>query len=209
MPLSNDQELTLLLAGTVGLPSPPPATGTVDVVTVECRDAATPSDLYLRVTHRVGSRMTLVRTVRLTDVRVIRAVWPDQEEDAHPVAKTPREFLPLAEAQARPDGANSPWLTKAVLYVLEAAPVLLQVEVGMTAAESADYYPPVDGGGRMPGGGLGAGDGGARVGRRKGQFLKEFLGARGATQVHRPEGFFEFNPCTPIPVEPPDIDQTQ
>ena len=205
MPLSYDQELTLLLAGTVALPSPAPACGTVEVETAEGGDPGKLCDLYLEITHRVSTRLTLVRTVRLADVRLIRAVWPGQKEKTSAEVKTPKGFLPLAEtrALAEEEEEATPWLTQAVVYVLEWAPVLLRVEVGMTAAESADYYPPIDGGGRTPGGGLGAG---GRVDQRKGQFLKEFLKVRGAAQGHAQESAFAFSPCTSG--EPPDDDPT-
>ena len=201
MPLSNDQELTLLLAGTVGLPSPAPATGTLEVVTSDIGDPVTLSDLYLEITHRVSPRMTLVRTVRLDDARVIKAIWPDQAPKSPAEFRIPRQFRAAALARAIDTAHEDPWLTEAVVYLLESSPVLLRVEVGMTAAESADYYPPIDGRGRAPGGGLGTGGGAGE--HQKFHALKELVKESGSKGFDSGESFFEFNPCTPGP-EPID-----
>ncbi len=66
----DDFELTALsLGGTVGLPSPPPVTGSIDVVA-----PSDPSDpVYLRITQRLSLKLIVRRIVRLSDVALIQA----------------------------------------------------------------------------------------------------------------------------------------
>jgi len=150
MPLDHEQLLALQLAGTVALPSPPPATGSVEIDL-----GINPSVIYLRIIHRVNPKLTIIRSVSLENVRVICTKW---EADApagaagRPPAsaswacKTIAEFRPLLEQRIAAGSGSRvpfPWLQNAVVYVSEQAPVLMQVDVGLTAAESAEYYPPL------------------------------------------------------------------
>jgi hypothetical protein len=154
MSLSPDQFLALQLAGTVGLPSPSPATGSVEITT-----SSSDSGIYLRIVHRVSQKLTLIRYVGIDYVRAICTHWEVGEAAgaakggaAKPpvptcwACKTPGEFGPLLEQRLKA-GKGGPfplaWLEDAVVYVPEQAPVLMQVDVGLTAAESAEYYPPL------------------------------------------------------------------
>ena len=146
MPLTHRQELMLHLAGTVRLPSPPPATGTVTLLTPP-EGKIDPNALVLRVTHQISGRLVLERLVRLADVRVVIACCPRGGGDG------PRPFLAeelrsMAVEQARGQGDQEPvWLTGASVYVTESAPVVLNVEAALTASESTEYYPPLVGDG--------------------------------------------------------------
>jgi hypothetical protein len=154
MSLSPDQFLALQLAGTVALPSPSPATGSVEITRT-----SNASGIYLRIVHRVSQKLILIRYVSIDYVRAICTHWDVGEAAGAaksvaakpPVAtcwacKTPVEFGPLLEQRLKAaKGGPFPlsWLEEAVVYVPEQAPVLMQVDVGLTAAESAEYYPPL------------------------------------------------------------------
>lgn len=147
MPMSPRQREMISLAGTVRIPSPPPAVGDVSVI------VEPGPELLLRVTHKVSSRLYLERIVRLEDVRAIRAAWPPEEKQAPETGasligfKTGAELRKLVAdyAAEKPDGP--PLITNAVVFVDELAPVVLGVEAAMTAAESVEYYPPIVGDG--------------------------------------------------------------
>jgi hypothetical protein len=154
MSLSPDQFLALQLAGTVALPSPSPATGSVEI-----SPSSNASGIYLRIVHRVSQKLTLVRYVSIDHVRAICAHWEvggaaglAKGAAAKPsvatcwACKTLVEFGPLLEQRLKAGKGGPfplPWLEDAVVYVPEQAPVLMQVDVGLTAAESAEYYPPL------------------------------------------------------------------
>jgi hypothetical protein len=145
----------LHLAGTVQLPSPPPATGSVTIVAPGPGQLAA-EVLMLALSHEISHRLFLERLIRLTDVRAIQAIWPPgpaqvqeqgtpEEAELEPTFKTASEIRALALAFAASFATVPPpiWLKKAVVYLPESAPVILRVEAGLTAAESADYYPPL------------------------------------------------------------------
>jgi hypothetical protein len=154
MSLSSDQFLALQLAGTVALPSPSPATGSIEIT-----PSSNASGIYLRIVHRVSQKLTLIRYVSINHVRAISTHWEVGEAAGAakgvaaktPVAacwacKTSVEFGPLLEQRLKAGKGGPfplPWLEGAVVYVPEQAPVLMQVDVGLTAAESAEYYPPL------------------------------------------------------------------
>jgi hypothetical protein len=154
MSLSPEQFLALQLAGTVALPSPPPATGSVEIA-----PSSNASGIHLRIVHRVSLKLTLIRYVSVDHVRAICAHWevgkPAGEAEVvaakAPVVtcwacKTLIEFRPLLEQRLKSGKSGPfplPWLEETVVYVPEQAPVLMQVDVGLTAAESAEYYPPL------------------------------------------------------------------
>jgi hypothetical protein len=104
----------------------------------------------LCLAHQISSRLFLERIIRLADVRAIHAVWPPDPAQAgdfpgEPEFKTGPEVRALAIAFAEKSaGEPAPtWLVRATVYVPESAPVILRVEAGLAAAESADYYPPL------------------------------------------------------------------
>ena len=76
MELSSKQNLMLALAGTVRLPSPPPATASVSIA-LSGSSTGGSGGLVLRVTHKISSRLYMERIVRIEDVRAIYAVWPE------------------------------------------------------------------------------------------------------------------------------------
>lgn len=135
----------LTLAGTVALPSPYPACGSVSVV-VSSHDGD--FEVYVKILQVVGERRIITRFVRPEDVRAIRA---------HPGAATgggPETWpvIGIKKLQAELDRRSqeliarartglfdeSPWYPAAIVYVPETAPVLHRNEVGVTAAVSAE-----------------------------------------------------------------------
>ena len=147
--LDDDQLIALSLAGTVRLPSPTPATGSISADLPDRGAPFDPSAIYLRLTHRPGPRMKIMRIMRLSDIRAISGHWFDpmtgiQEADIsfHTEASIRTTVQGLIAQTVEPALA---WPMDAAVYLPEAAPVLMRVEVGLTAAASADYYPPLKG----------------------------------------------------------------
>jgi hypothetical protein len=159
MSLDREQEIAFRLAGTVGLPSPYPATGSVEIVAL-VGDDGKPVEVYLRVIHRLSLRLKIARLVELSSVRAVYAAWRPAATAppvvSHPApAPSPTDWsvrtakavrthvlrrLRVGKAKGR---VVFPLLPAAIVYVPESAPVLMDVEIGMTAAESAEYYPPL------------------------------------------------------------------
>lgn len=153
MSLTQDQEIALLLGGAVRLPGPAPATGVLSILP-PASSPTEPGQIFLRIDHPVSPRLKISRVVRLLDVRaasgIVRAV-----KSAKSPATTPAEPSQLTDRQlvaaaverlakaGKSGGAPIPWMDRAVLYLPESAPVLMTVEAGLTAAESAEYYPPL------------------------------------------------------------------
>jgi hypothetical protein len=168
LPFDMHQRVTQHLAGTIGLPAPFPATGVLWIV-ADDPDVSDPALVQIEIVHRINYRVRLTRWVALGQARAILAPEAQWEGGAAPAEspppyapgpgwsmKLPDEFLAAAKAKlgapekkgagsgAGPKGpVRIPWLRDAIVYVPETTPVLMQVDVGMTAAESAVYYPPL------------------------------------------------------------------
>lgn len=151
MSLAHDERIAFRLAGTVGLPSPYPATGSVYVVVRLAKD---PKDweVFLRVVHRLNLTLKIARLVRWDDVRGILARWKTPTPDAPPgwsvkLAEDLRGHVYDQIQKEKKDKVEGwfelKWLSEAIVYVPESAPVYMQVGAGLTAAESAEYYPPL------------------------------------------------------------------
>ncbi len=136
----------LKIAGTVALPSPFPAMGSVSlVVAPEDGDHET----YLRIVQIVSGRRIITRFVRLADVRAVRTpqagdsqstpeTWPiiGLKEIQRQINKKEKELRTAATKSGQP--SESEWLAAAIVYVPESAPVLHRNDVGVTAAVSAE-----------------------------------------------------------------------
>jgi hypothetical protein len=152
--LAHDERIAFRLAGTVGLPSPYPATGSVYVV-VRLAKEAKDWEVFLRIVHRLNVKVKIGRLVQWHDVRAILARWKPASET--PPAAAPVWAVKLAEElrghvydqiqkekKEKVEGwFEFKWLSEAIVYVPESASVYMQVGVGLTAAESAEYYPPL------------------------------------------------------------------
>jgi hypothetical protein len=158
--MRDDQALAMHLAGTVRLPSPAPATGALTVQLPE-KAESDPNHIYLKITHRVHERLKIIRYVRLADVRSVQGIWPEKPKPSggarSTAAVSPAEPPKVSHKHSKEirahvhdlitaaKGVGEPLVcpSAAAIFVPETAPVLMEVEVGMTAAESADYYPPL------------------------------------------------------------------
>jgi hypothetical protein len=61
------------------------------------------------------------------------------------VLKLKAEVVSLVALRYAADPSDSVWLTEASVYLPESAGVVLQAEAAQSAAESAEYYPPLVG----------------------------------------------------------------
>lgn len=149
LPLTHEQEISLLHGGTVRFPSPAPATGALAIIVggADPTKPSHPSDLYLKITHQISPKLTIARVIRLRDVQVVFAKVPGQNPTDPPkevyltIQEIARNAFDYAMANPPQAGQPIPWQDSAAVLVSESAPVLMIVETGTTAAESADYRP--------------------------------------------------------------------
>jgi hypothetical protein len=146
MEFQPSQHTALTLAGTVPLPSPYPASGSVSLVMV--RDGED-YEILVKILQVVGDKRIITRFVRPEDIRAIRGN-PDgtigDGPDSWPVlgikkikGALDQRAKDLTE-KARTTGLldEAPWFDAAIAYVAEAAPVLHRNEAGVTAAVSCE-----------------------------------------------------------------------
>jgi hypothetical protein len=157
--LDLQQRLAIALAGTVALPSPHPACGTVSVgLCCSGRDELPSGSprYYVKSVENVSSRQVVTRIVALNDLRAVSC--PEGDAAADP--KAPRVAQPVedlfldggaisaakqkleAAVKRAPGDYEIGLFPVAVLHVPETAPVLVRVvfEAGVTAAEAAVIY---------------------------------------------------------------------
>jgi hypothetical protein len=139
------QLTALALAGTVALPSPYPAYGSVSLVVVGDGDDR---EVLVKIVQVVSPRRIITRFIRPEDIRAIRGN-PDGTVGAGPESwpicdiKKLRADLDsrikalLARVGTGPH-AESLWYPAAIVYVPESAPVLHRNEIGVAAAISAE-----------------------------------------------------------------------
>ena len=135
----------LTLAGTVPLPSPYPACGSVSVVIVPHGEDF---EVFVKIVQVVSDRRIITRFVRPEDVRAIRAhpegtngygpeSWPVRGSKTIQGELDRRSEDLLAGARTGVF-TESLWYHSAIVYVPESAPVLHRNDVGVTAAVSAE-----------------------------------------------------------------------
>ena len=146
MDFTQNQQTALLLAGTVALPCPFPSVGTLSVLVVP---EAGDFEVYIKIVQIVSSRRIITRFVRLADIRAVQALAandPSGGPETWPimgVAAVRRQLetieKDLIEKVKKSNSARAfDWLSAAIVYVPEAAPILHRDEVGVTAAVSAE-----------------------------------------------------------------------
>lgn len=142
MPHTRDPLRSFYLAGTVAIPSPFPEVGILSLTSFESAGKnrrSAPS--FLRIEHVQSPRLVVARNVLIEDVQAM--FLPDDPVNpdlSHGIwfsgpRKQNQWLAKIKKATSSP--------VHGIVYVHENARVLMQVEVGMTAAESAEYYPPV------------------------------------------------------------------
>jgi hypothetical protein len=139
--LDRRQLRSLSLAGTVALPSPFPELGKISLqaggVVYQGGQGESPKEDLVVIEHVQSNRVTLTRRVFLRDVMAVAFAPIDESTNNW-------FFGPEIARELRARSSdNKPELMEGIAYVREDAPVLMEVEVSMTAAESADFYPPV------------------------------------------------------------------
>jgi hypothetical protein len=140
--LRDDEVRALYLGGTVPVPSPFPETGVITL----CKDAIRPGleirRTALSVTHTISAKLTITRTFSVDEVSAVCLI-----ESGDP--RCGRWLLgPAIEkslSEVQESCAKSGKTLRGIVYVREHAQTLMRVSVGMTAAESVDYYPPLPG----------------------------------------------------------------
>lgn len=130
----------MCLAGTVAVPQKMPQLARLAVEEGNGFLPAAQSPMMLVAEHRVSPKLTITRNVHLQDVTAVFV--PDDARDFDLERGTwllGDEIAGFIDTLSR----SRPEPPLGIAYVREQAPVLMQVVVGMTAAESAEYYPPL------------------------------------------------------------------
>ncbi len=149
-----------MLAGTVALPSPFPASARIFVGVMPTSAAG--DQHYLKIVEKVGDRYTVTRLMNLDYLRAVRLRpasgsyndvrgWElKTAEELHAELATAKSQLPAKPATAHEVPLfPAQQAQEAVVYVPETAPVLVRAEYGVLAAEAAEsggYLGPFAGG---------------------------------------------------------------
>jgi hypothetical protein len=130
----------MLLAGTVAFPSTFPELG---VLSFECHAARADgvndsTGDVLKVEQFLSPKLTMTRTFLASDVAAVFLPAKPERVDLRD-----GKWLLGDEVAKIADASKCDHQVLGIVYVREQASTLLQVEIGMTAAESAEYYPPL------------------------------------------------------------------
>ncbi len=134
----------LLLAGTITFPATLPRVAELSLQAIKQLPVTDFGGMkhggkWVVATERPSPRVTIVRSVSATEVRAVFLPRnPANLDWNHGTWLLESEVLPGLQMQLN----DSP-RAYGVLYVPEFSPTLLEVHTGMTAAESAQYYPPL------------------------------------------------------------------
>ncbi|WP_345683875.1 hypothetical protein [Novipirellula caenicola] len=134
----------LLLAGTVTFPATLPRVAELSLQSIEQLPVSDcggvkPGGEWLLATERPSPRVTIIRSVLVTEVRAVFLPQnPANFDWDHGTWLLESEVLPGLQKQL-----NDAPRVLGILYVPEFSPTLLEVHTGMTAAESSQYYPPL------------------------------------------------------------------
>jgi hypothetical protein len=171
MSLTREQDIALSLAGAVALPSPFPATASIRA-TADGSFVATLAKTYntdlklsnelleslrrvvvLKVSNVISARLRMIRLLPLGSVRAVfvpddcqavcfeRGAWSLSHQVA--LAATRALLDRAAKVGVEPTVEADVFPRPGIVYLPESSPLLMQVEVSMTAAESVEYYPPL------------------------------------------------------------------
>ena len=133
---------TMCLAGTVSVPQSGPPLARLSIVQCDWPAANGTSRPVLQVEHQISPKLRITRNFHLSDVAAV--FMPDDSNNINLECGTwllENEIAPHITTLER----NSEHGPLGVAYVREQAATLMRVDVGMTAAESVDYYPPLPG----------------------------------------------------------------
>ena len=129
------------LAGTVSVPQRFPQLAMISFAMNEADSSELDVDFtYLAVDHLINAKLRIRRSFRTSDVSAVFLPWNCDSVDL----QNGEWFLGAEIIKALPTVLdNRGGTARGIAYVPEQAATLMQVEVGMTAAESVDYYPPL------------------------------------------------------------------
>jgi len=133
----------LALAGTVTFPNTFPQLAELSLRAVsdptfaigKCSDNA----VLLVATERPSARVTIIRSIPIADVRALLI----PRELANVCIHSGTWYLGKEVEIGLRLQLNNASRVFGIVYLAEATPTLLEVHAGMTAAESAQYYPPL------------------------------------------------------------------
>lgn len=140
MALSPRQLRAMSLAGTVAVPQTFPQLARLSIVAKSPKRRSPDGRVgryLLIVEHEVSPKLTITRTFFLDQVAAVFIPADPADVDF----EDGRWFM--ADDLAAAARSKSSGKALGIAYVREHAATLMQVEVGMTAAESAEYYPPL------------------------------------------------------------------
>ena len=133
MPLTNEDLAPLYLPGTIRLPSPFPAVGDLDLQENGAQYPGVEAlGALLVVRHRIWPSTKVCWTIRVELVSAILLT----EGDKLDCATAKWVFTPsVPKLRSLPEAS----ILKGIVFVPENAPVMMRIEMGTTASESADY----------------------------------------------------------------------
>lgn len=139
--MNREQRRAMQLAGTVSVPQKFPQLALIAFSVNETDAGEFDIDLkYLTVDHVINAKLRIRRSFRTSDVSAIFLPWSSETIDL----QDGEWYLGGEIVKALPTALeNRGGIARGIAYVPEQASTLMQVEVGMTAAESVDYYPPL------------------------------------------------------------------
>jgi hypothetical protein len=148
----------LRLAGTVSIPSPYPEPGRITAGRLPLPGGQSePAPDMLRIEHRQSNLLQVVRTVRCADVQAVfladhpdnppelRNRWLLGEDDLSRMLASAGLHHGQSQRKAPPamERGRDDMALIGTVFVKEQSSLLMEVQIGMTAAESVEYYPPV------------------------------------------------------------------
>lgn len=137
--VNRDEYRQMVLAGTVSFPATFPQVGRISLTLEKIPASHQPELEFLSVTESPSARVTMVRRVMAKSVRAVFIPRdPRQVNYADGEWLLGDEVLPGLTCKL---GDSS--MLHGIVFVPENEPSMLNVSVGMTAAESVQYYPPL------------------------------------------------------------------
>jgi hypothetical protein len=148
MPLGENQRFAIKRAGTVAVPSPFPAFGRLSQF-VNPASAADKEQAYYTIEQKISDTRIVTWFIPKDDVQAVR-VRPEKQPQA-PIQeweiKTPADLTARAQQVSQRSGKgqtqqyvmdDTSLYPAAIAYVPANAPVLVRLELGLTAGEGAD-----------------------------------------------------------------------
>ena len=134
MPQGDDRLRSMFLSGTVSIPPRFPDIADISFAYIGEKSPM----LAVEVTSELSAKLTIKRTFFIEDVTCIFV--PDDEAV---VDLKKGKWYQGEEVSNKAAGGTGKTAMKGIVYVRENAQSLLDVQAGLTAAESAEYYPPL------------------------------------------------------------------